>query len=37
MWEVLTIEWPTGEVVVANDDGGEPKIAPGYQNSFFIP
>ena len=37
MWEVLTIEWPTGEILVVEDDAGESKITHGYQNSAFIP
>jgi hypothetical protein len=35
MWEVLALEWPTGKVTVAQDEDGDPKITPKYQNPYF--
>ena len=35
MWEVLTIEWPTGKVLVAEDANGGVKRTPGYQSPYF--
>jgi len=35
MWEVLSIEWPSGKVIVAQDDDGDPRITPKYQNPYF--
>ncbi|MFH1529880.1 MAG: hypothetical protein ABIK09_03990 [Pseudomonadota bacterium] len=36
MWEVCTIEWPSGKVQVVTDGPGQYKITPGYQNPFFF-
>ena len=35
MWEVLTIVWPTGWVLAAEDDVGESKITRGHQSPYF--
>ena len=35
MWEVLTIDWPGGQVLVVEGDAGESNITHGYQNPFF--
>ena len=36
MWEVCTIEWPSGQVTPVLGDGGGYKITPDYQNPFFF-
>ena len=35
MWEVATIAWPSGEVTLKTDSGGNYKIIPNYQHPFF--
>jgi len=36
MWEVCTVEWPSGKVqVITTDDGGY-KITPAYHNPYFF-
>ena len=34
MWEVATIEWPSGKVHVVTDDIGQYKIMPDYQDPY---
>lgn len=36
MWEVCTIDWPSGAVQVVEDSTGQYKITPDYQNPFFF-
>ena len=36
MWEVCTVEWPSGKVHVVTDDVGAYKITPKYQNPYFF-
>ena len=36
MWEVCTVEWPSGKVQVVVDQSGQYKITPDYQNPFFF-
>ena len=36
MWEVCTVEWPSGKVHVVTDDVGAYKITPQYQNPYFF-
>ena len=36
MWEVCTVEWPSGKVQVVMDPSGQYKITPNYQNPFFF-
>ncbi len=36
MWEVCTVEWPSGKVQVVTDTAGQYKITPNYQNPFFF-
>ncbi|MBM4371219.1 MAG: choice-of-anchor D domain-containing protein [Deltaproteobacteria bacterium] len=36
MWEVCTVEWPSGKVQVITDPSGQYKITPNYQNPFFF-
>ncbi len=37
MWEVVTIEWPSGKVTLVTDPGtGGYKITPNYCNPFFF-
>ena len=35
LWEVATIAWPSGEVDLTTDAGGNYKILPNYQHPFF--
>ena len=35
MWEVATIEWPSGKVHVVTDDVGQYKVTPDYVNPYF--
>ena len=35
MWEVLTIEWPTGEIQTTEDSDGKWKITPDYSSLYF--
>ena len=37
MWEVATIGWPSGQVDLILNSGGNYKIMPNYQHPFFIP
>jgi len=36
MWEVCTVEWPSGKVQVMTDAYGNPKITPDYHNPYFF-
>lgn len=36
MWEVCTVDWPSGEVQEVLDAAGQRKITPNYQNPFFF-
>ncbi len=36
MWEVATMDWPSGEVHAVLDGLGLPKITPSYNNPFFF-
>ncbi len=36
LWEVATIEWPTGKVEKVPGDCPETKITPNYKNPFFF-
>ena len=36
MWEVGTIEWPSGNVDLITDQNGNYKITPEYENPFFF-
>jgi hypothetical protein len=36
MWEVCTIEWPSGKVQVITNDAGQYKITPAYYNPYFF-
>ena len=36
MWNVCTIEWPSGKVQPILSDDGQPKIVPEYQNPYFF-
>ena len=36
MWEVCTVEWPSGKVQVITDDAGQYKITPNYHNPYFF-
>ncbi|MFH1531298.1 MAG: choice-of-anchor D domain-containing protein [Pseudomonadota bacterium] len=37
MWEVATVEWPSGKVKLVTDlDGAQYKITPTYTNPFFV-
>ena len=36
MWEVATIDWPSGEVNLITDKNGNYKITPNYENPFFF-
>jgi hypothetical protein len=36
MWEVVTIEWPSGQVKLVTDPGGGYKITPNYGNPYFF-
>ena len=36
MWEVCTIDWPSGAVQLVTNQSGEHKITPNYQNPFFF-
>ncbi|MGM0577111.1 MAG: choice-of-anchor D domain-containing protein [Myxococcota bacterium] len=35
LWEVATIDWPSGDVNLITEDGGEFRIIPDYQHPFF--
>ena len=35
MWEVCTVEWPSGKVQVVMDPSFQYKITPEYENLFF--
>ena len=35
MWEVCTVEWPSGKVKLVTNAGGEYKITPNYESPFF--
>ena len=35
MWEVCTVEWPSGKVKLVTTAGGEYKITPNYESPFF--
>jgi len=35
LWEVCTVEWPSGKVNVVTDDLGQYKITPKYANPLF--
>ncbi|MFH1531888.1 MAG: hypothetical protein ABIK09_14275, partial [Pseudomonadota bacterium] len=36
MWEVCTVEWPSGAVQVVTDPTGQYKITPDYNDPFFF-
>ncbi len=36
MWNVATIEWPSGKVTLTTDEDGGYKITPQYCNPFFF-
>jgi len=36
MWEVCTVDWPSGEVNEVLDAAGQRKITPNYENPFFF-
>ena len=36
MWEVCALDWPSGQVSLVLDSGGDIKITPNYQNPFFF-
>ena len=36
MWEVASVEWPSGKVQVITDDDGGYKITPAYHNPYFF-
>ena len=36
MWEVCSVEWPSGKVQVITDDAGQYKITPAYHNPYFF-
>ena len=36
MWEVATVEWPSGKVHVVTNEDGAYKITPQYQNPYFF-
>jgi hypothetical protein len=36
MWEVGTVEWPSGKVTITTTEFGEYKITPKYQNPYFF-
>ena len=36
MWEVCTVEWPSGKVVVVTGKDGGYKITPDYENPYFF-
>ncbi len=36
MWEVCSVEWPSGKVQVITDDAGQYKITPEYHNPYFF-
>jgi hypothetical protein len=36
MWEVCSVEWPSGKVQVITDDAGQYKITPDYHNPYFF-
>ena len=35
MWEVATIDWPSGEVTLLTTDSGGPMVISDYENPFF--
>ena len=37
MWEVCTIEWPSGAVKPVTNEDGLPKVTPDYVNPYFGP
>jgi hypothetical protein len=37
MWEVATIDWPSGNVELILGEGGGYKITPNYQHPYFFP
>ena len=38
MWDVATIQWPSGVITPVVDDDGQPAITPGYDDPlFFVP
>ncbi|MGM0574107.1 MAG: hypothetical protein ACQEXJ_00035 [Myxococcota bacterium] len=37
LWEVGTLDWPTGDVTPAEAPGGGPVVVPDYVNPFFVP
>lgn len=36
MWEVATLEWPSGTIKPIVDKNGNPKVIPNYENPFFF-
>jgi len=36
MWEVCTVDWPSGKVVVVTGKDGGYKITPNYENPYFF-
>ena len=37
MWEVATVEWPSGKVKLVTElNGAQYKITPAYTNPFFM-
>ncbi|MGM0577580.1 MAG: choice-of-anchor D domain-containing protein [Myxococcota bacterium] len=35
LWEVAEVSWPSGEVELITEEGGDYKIVPNYQHPFF--
>ncbi|MBM4373207.1 MAG: hypothetical protein FJ098_16245 [Deltaproteobacteria bacterium] len=35
LWEACTVEWPSGQVRIVLDSGGQYKITPTYESPFF--